>query len=349
MGAVAIEITQVISPEGDPSGFEVLLAVYREDVAARDPGDPLPGPREVAAEMFGQPPDHERLVYAARVGGEPAGMAWATTMSARGDEIQLADMEILVRSAHRRRGVATAILRRAVPDLVDLGQTSLVAYPCADLWSDEALALCRRYGLTRRQDERCSRARVADVDDELLATWIAGAATRAAGYLIEQWEGPCPDHLIEQWCVAAAAMRDAPLDDLDYNPHTRDVGQQREADLAGKAWGFLSYRTLALSAGGDAAGMSEISLHRERPQVAHQGDTGVLAAHRGHGLGRWLKAANYRFVRRAHPELEVVETYNAESNPWMLDINIAMGFRPHHLYTAHQAPMATVVAALARS
>jgi GNAT superfamily N-acetyltransferase len=340
---MAIEIRQVTSPDSDPAGFEVLVAAYRADIAARDPGDPLPGHREVAGQLFGLPADRKRLVYGARLGGEPAGMACATAMSEAGDELQLAEVDVLVIPSQRRKGVATALIAEVVPALVELGQTSILAYPCADLWSEEGFALCEKYGLVRRQDERCSRARVADIDDNLMTSWIAEAATKAAGYRLEQWEGPCPEHLLPQWCAALAGMEDIPLDDIEYNPFTRSVDQQREAELALAARGFVSYCTMAVSATGEAAGMSELQLHPERPQIAHQSDTAVLRAHRGHGLGKWMKAANYRFARAAQPELDVIETENAQSNPWMLDINIAMGFRPHHVYVAHQAPIATAL------
>src|SRR5690606_7250690 len=88
--------------------------------------------------------------------------------------------------------------------------------------------------------------------------------------------------------------------------------------------------------GGEAAGFTEIAVYGERPQLAHQRDTGVLAAHRGHRLGRWLKAANLRLALEHEPRIEVVETYNAESNPWMLGINVDMGYRPHVAYRAYQ-------------
>jgi hypothetical protein len=34
-------------------------------------------------------------------------------------------------------------------------------------------------------------------------------------------------------------------------------------------------------------------------------------------------------VQRHSPELKVIDTYNADSNPWMVSINEAMGYRPY--------------------
>ena len=90
--------------------------------------------------------------------------------------------------------------------------------------------------------------------------------------------------------------------------------------------------------------MSTILLHPDRPSFAHQEDTAVVPAHRGFGLGRWLKAANLRATLEAHPEVTVVQTYNAETNGPMLDINVAMGFRPHRTVAAYQAEVSSLVA-----
>ena len=64
------------------------------------------------------------------------------------------------------------------------------------------------------------------------------------------------------------------------------------------------------------------------------------------GLGRagdgLSTAENLRLALDTEPRVRVVETYNAESNPWMLDINVAMGFRPHIGYQAFQGDIAAV-------
>jgi mycothiol synthase len=80
--------------------------------------------------------------------------------------------------------------------------------------------------------------------------------------------------------------------------------------------------------------------------VAEQDDTGVVAAHRGHALGRWLKSENLRRAREHQSAMEVVQTFNAESNPHMLAINVEMGFRPYRTFSTWQGSLADVRAAL---
>ena len=343
---MGLAIRQITEPEGDPSGFKTLIDVFHADLAERDPGDPLPGPAEIAAQLFAVSPGQRRVVLAAELAGCPAGLVLASTISEPDDENQVSYVEILVKPAYRRQGVATALLGEVVPALSRLGQNSILVDSCDGVASEAAVAMCERYGLTARMEERCSRALVADIDGQLMERWIADAATNAAGYRIEQFEGPCPGHLAEWWSAALAGMEDMPLDDLDYKPFTCSVDEQRAGDETRHAAGLRMYRTLAVSPQGEAAGMSAIHLHVDRPEIAQQDDTAVLAAHRGHRIGRWLKAATYRYVRRAHRELRVIETYNAESNPWMLDINVAMGFRPHHVYTSYQGSIEAVASVL---
>ena len=337
MERMAIELHRVASPS-DPA-FAAAVEVLQADDDERNPGDPAQTPGSAAAELFSTDPDHPGMLYVATVADEPAGFGQAQTHSAPDDELQLGEIEISIVPRHRSRGVATALADVLIPALAELGQNSLIAYPCAEITPEAGVALCQRYGLTRRQEERCSRARVTDIDEALLDTWIGDAATAAPGYRIEQWEGVCPDDLADAWARAEAAMDDAPLDDVEYHRHSRAAEAQRAADEARRASGYRIYRSLVLGPDGDAAGLSALHVHVDRPEVGHQGDTGVLAAHRGHRIGKWLKAANYRHTRAHHPELSVIETYNAQTNPWMLDINVAMGFRPHHVYTAYQGPL----------
>jgi len=94
------------------------------------------------------------------------------------------------------------------------------------------------------------------------------------------------------------------------------------------------------------AGATALAVSRLRPAIGRQSDTGVLRDHRGLGLGRWLKAENLRRALAHQPAMEVVETFNAGSNPHMLAINVDMGFRPVRTFETWQADLGDVLAAL---
>lgn len=79
---------------------------------------------------------------------------------------------------------------------------------------------------------------------------------------------------------------------------------------------------------GHLVGHTILERFASRPAIVHQEDTLVLDEHRGHRLGLWLKAANLRRVLAEWPGAERVYTWNAEENTFMLDVNVALGFRP---------------------
>ncbi len=159
--------------------------------------------------------------------------------------------------------------------------------------------------------------------------------------------GACPDEWVELLARALDAMADAPTDDFDWAVPPLTVEQVRNGERSTDAQGYDLVRTLALAPDGTAAGMSELMVSRLRPPLARQGDTGVIAAHRGHALGRWLKAENLRRALAHEPGIEVVETFNASSNDHMMAINLAMGFRPLRTFATYQGDMADALEAAA--
>ena len=56
-----------------------------------------------------------------------------------------------------------------------------------------------------------------------------------------------------------------------------------------------------------------------------QEDTTVVAAHRGHRLGMWLKATMLLWVNELGVDIETIDTWNAESNAHMIAVNEELG------------------------
>lgn len=323
---------------------EALLAVRWAADAARDPDDPPIGPAELVPDLFVDRPRETRSVWLARRGDVPVGIgvAGASTEGANTHYSEV-ELDVVPTDPTSTAEVHRALLRAAVPWLVDQGARTVAWWPDDDVAQGSAAAA----GLTFRQQERCSRLRIADLDDALLAEWMDATAACAGGYRIEQWTGRCPDHLLEAYAAAYSAMNDAPLDEVEFTPEPYTPGIVRRSEQVASACGRTIVASLVVAPDGSGAGMTRIDVHPERPQIAHQEDTAVVPAHRGRRIGRWLKAANLRLAQQAVPQIAVVQTYNAESNPWMLDINVRMGFRPYRSFGAYQGPLDGVSAALA--
>jgi hypothetical protein len=78
---------------------------------------------------------------------------------------------------------------------------------------------------------------------------------------------------------------------------------------------------------GAVAGFTEV-LASHRSYRAHQEDTAVVPAHRGSGLGLWIKSEMLVRLRAERPDVTEVITGNATSNRYMLAINGRLGFHP---------------------
>jgi len=90
---------------------------------------------------------------------------------------------------------------------------------------------------------------------------------------------------------------------------------------------------------GELVGISEMYLPRARAWIVFQGDTGVHPDHRGHGLGAWMKAVNHLRLSAERLAVEIVQTWNADSNEPMLRINRALGFQPVQRYQGWFLPL----------
>ncbi len=332
------EVTDASSAE-----FAALAEVWAAGEAEINPGDaPFPA-QDLAGQLFADPPHYRHRAWLATRDGEPVGGATVGQEldGVNDDQIEL---YVVVPPLHRRAGVAWALTAPALDAAQALGGRLVIgAAPTA-----AGGAFCRALGLTPSQDERCSRLVLADLDEAQQRAWIDEAPAWAAGYRLAGWVGVVPDAWAAAVATALDAMIDAPVDDLDWRPQPVSGARHQSDERWWDARGYDIVTTLALAPDGSPAGVTQLLVSRLRPELGEQGDTGVLAAHRGHALGRWLKAANLCRAREHQPGLAVVETYNAESNPWMLAINVAMGFRPHVTYRFFQGPLDDARDALGR-
>jgi len=147
-----------------------------------------------------------------------------------------------------------------------------------------------------------------------------------------------------------AVMNTAPRDDLDVEDvrWTETQLRQIETTLAQhqtERWTmYVRHRQ-----SGTIVGYTEVFWNARQPETLQQGDTGVLPAHRHHGLGRWLKAAMLEKVLRERPQVQRVRTGNANSNAAMLSINQELGFKPYKSWTTWQVALEQILAYLRRS
>jgi GNAT superfamily N-acetyltransferase len=205
------------------------------------------------------------------------------------------------------------------------GRTDLV--DAAPVGHVAGSAFAARVGATPGLVERQNRLSVAELDPTMLERWVDRARERATDYSLVAFDGPCPDELVDGFARLMQVMDTAPRTDI-WHDSVVTPEMAREGGAAFQRLGGTSWVVCAREdATGRLVGYSFLGFVVHRPWLGIQGDTGIEPAHRNRGLGRWLKATNALRLLDERPEVEIVETWNADVNAPMLSINTAMGFR----------------------
>jgi GNAT superfamily N-acetyltransferase len=201
----------------------------------------------------------------------------------------------------RRRGVGTLMLRTVLPDLLAGDRTTIESWSVVADGPGEGWA--RSHGFRRTH---------AMLIQELLTRQAEPARWDIApppGYRLVSWRGSCPDDLVASFASTRTAIEDAPIGEAGIHAVQWTVARVRESEHELAAAGIENLTCVAVDeATGAVAGLTMVELHPHRRDWAYQRDTAVLAAHRGHGLGRCVKAAMTRSLITDVPELERVIT-----------------------------------------
>ena len=322
----------------DRADFAAALELQQTLDRDRDPGLPVTPAAELRAVFDDDATDfcrHQRIVA---FDGRRAAAIGHLELNSDPANANLAGVGITPSDGKTAAAVLAGLLRRARSD----GRRSVIA------WGDHTPAAHTFWtglGAELRYTEQESILDVAAVDAELMARWIEAGP---ADLELVNWARRCPEARIEALVAAANAMNDAPTDDLDVADTIVDAAMVRAEIEARAAHGLEFQGVLAVTADGEAAGSTEVFVNRHRPAASWQWNTVVLPAHRGRGIGRWMKAAMWMRLRTAEPDVTSLQTGNAASNAHMLAINTEMGFQPTHLMGCWQADLETLDARLSR-
>jgi GNAT superfamily N-acetyltransferase len=310
----------VLLESGAVSDAEVAAvhAVHAAVVAVDRPLDPAPLLADLVDRFRGVRPGRRKIYLAARA--EAGTVGFAVLVLSLVDNPRMGLVAVEVRPGHRRRGVGTALLRGVLAELTAAGRSVLFAETDAGGPGDGFAAA---HGLRVVETDRVSLLRLAEVEWPEVE---AAAAGSPPGYRLVSAVGRTPDELLESYTRARAAMNDAPHGGADLEAFVFTPGWVRDAETALGKLGELRL-VFAVAADGEVAGFTEVLVGRQ-PQRARQRDTAVVPAHRGHGLGLWIKSAMLVALRAKRPEVTEVETGNSTANQRMLAINQRLGFRP---------------------
>jgi GNAT superfamily N-acetyltransferase len=240
------------------------------------------------------------------------------------DNRHLAWFDIDVHPDHRRRGHGSELLAHLLERTAADGRTSAGmggwdgpgprGFAAAHGFEPKAVEVNRR-----QYPAKLDRAELDRLYDELLP--------HAASYELVRLLGPTPPEELEAMARMVAAINDAPTDDLDVEDEAFPPERIVAYETAQQLRGFTVHRVLARHRGtGEPAGHTVVVVDGELPHLAHQHDTSVTREHRGHRLGALLKLEMLRWLAEAQPQLESIDTWNAESNDHMIEVNRALGY-----------------------
>jgi GNAT superfamily N-acetyltransferase len=261
--------------------------------------------------------------YLGLVDGAPVAVGRVATSEY--DNLHLAWAGVEVRADHRRRGHGTAMLEALVEETKARGRTSMGI----DGWDAEhATGFATRHGFEPKSSAIQRRQYPAELDWAEIERLHKEASAAASAYDLVHREGRTPDDELDELAVMASAINDAPTDDLDIEDEVFNADRMRAYESAQLHRGHRMFRTFARHRDtGELAGHTVVVVDGERPQLAEQHDTSVVAAHRGHKLGLLLKSDMNLWLRDVQPQLAEISTWNAESNDFMIGVNEAIGYR----------------------
>ena len=304
---------------------------------------------------------HEMVVT--RSNEEEMGYHWIVAVE--GDESQVIGMaevaffkknnldkveaSICVLPSHRRRGVGSALNQWCEQTARDLGRSLVSMWTQYGPHEDRGprievgdgssvpaetpgVSFLVKHGYEIAQVERNSMMDI-PMDPAQEATIMSRILPFTDGYRLHTWESLIPDEWVDEYArLLEAFSLDAPMGGIDWEKETwdRDRVLRKMSDLRSK--GTVCLITVAEQvATSQLVGCTELRWRPTRDS-AEQWITEVVEEHRGHRLGMWMKLTNLDSMMAKGPGIRRLYTDNAEENGPMLDINVAMGFKPHGSY-----------------
>jgi GNAT superfamily N-acetyltransferase len=230
---------------------------------------------------------------------------------------------------HRRRGIGSALVAQIVTRMTQEGRTTMVtesAYPFDRRDDHPYRQFAEANGFTVAIDE-ILRILPLPVDPALLDSLAAEASANHAAYRIEAFADGLPHNLLASYCALSNQLAvDAPTGNVDYEADSMTPQVWLERLAQEKQTGRTRLTTVATDRVGDVVAFTDLVLPRTPPSDVWQWGTLVDRAHRGHRLGMAIKVRNLQQLAATDPARTRVLTSNAETNRYMVDINVKLGF-----------------------
>ncbi|MEO3858544.1 GNAT family N-acetyltransferase [Acrocarpospora sp. B8E8] len=227
-----------------------------------------------------------------------------------------------VSSAHRRQGIGTALLERAIARARAHDRQILFAEALPD---SPGGAFARKHGF---EAASAQARRILDLTSVDWTAYEKGVASLSPDYTLDRWQDAAPDDLVDDAATLMGAMNDAPSDGLDTEPMRWTAARIRRFEAGWAKGQQTAYTTIARHrATGRPVGFTRIITDHTPNDWGRQTDTAVLREHRGHRLGLIMKQSNTTWFHTEQPTATKIITWNAITNTHMIAINEQLGYR----------------------
>lgn len=276
-------------------------------------------------------PHSRRLAWLASDDGSiPVGTAFLRLFTGPGQE-HLAELTLHVHPVERRKCVGSRLLDAVVAAARNDAGRCVIAQAEAGSPGDRFLSA---RGFREVLTLRYARLPLAGVDTAALAGILGRPHP---GYRLAAWRGTVPDDLARTFAASRRAMDDMPVEEADHGTVAWDVERVRAAAKAVEDRGDHLHTVVAIdTSDGSVCGFTELVVPGNGKGDGQHYGTAVLPGHRGHGLGRWMKAESIRAAHEHYPRLGGLLTDTADSNRHMRHINDSLAYTPTHTTHQHQ-------------
>lgn len=254
-----------------------------------------------------------------------------------GSSPRLLRTSISVLPDHRRIGLASHLLGIAATQARKLERDLLSGTHFDTVPAGEAFV--NAIGAGKTIDFHSNTVRIDDLDLEMLWDWRSQGPVRAPGYSVQLVEGMYPDEILEGMAHLYLVLeRDMP------HPESWEPREFTAEFVKGWIGNFLKKVDLLTAIAfedrsGAPVGMSQLGRRHSDDKTWFVTTTMVDPEHRGHALGKWVKAAASLEALERWPGASWMETGNAFTNEPMLGINHAMGFEHEYTMSEVEVPV----------
>ncbi len=182
-------------------------------------------------------------------------------------------------------------------------------------WGAQELSRLDEYALERKA-----------VNEAAVESWLNTIPACNPDLKLEFYQ-MLPDEYVEPFAeLLKETLRAMPEEAEGGIPFHDTVQNENEAEERRRNNGMTAYKYLLFDAQDDMIAMTIVDIDLDNPLNVFQLMTGITRKYRGHGLGKWLKAAMFRKLGEDFPANERITTSMRSLNKPMQAINARMGF-----------------------